>query len=195
MRHDPSAPFGRDALAAPPRLGARHRAIALLIGAMAVKLAYFAALGRPVGCDCGLIWAMPDDPTLNSQVLLDPYTLMHLVSGMLVIALVRTIRPDWGPWTLMGAAIVSSTIWELVENLPPVVAAFNYDPSDPLTYSGDSILNAMADGLAVAAGALLALRMRTVPILLAALAVEIALSLWIADGLVIGILRALGLWS
>lgn len=194
MRHDPSAPFGRDALAAPPSLGARQRAIALLLGAMAVKLAYFAALGRPIGCDCGLIWAMPHNPALNSQVLLDPYTLMHLVSGMLIVALVRKIRPDWGPWTLMGAAIVSSTIWELVENLPAVVAAFNYDPSDPLTYSGDSILNAMADGLAVAAGALMALRMRSLPILMAALAAEIALSLWIADGFVIGILRALGLW-
>lgn len=195
MRHDPSAPFGRDLLSRRDELGDRPRAIALLLAVMALKLAYLATLGRPLGCDCGLVWALPDDPALNSRVLLDPYTLMHLIAGALLVKLLGWLRPDWSLWTVMLAVVVSSTVWEAVENTPVVIAAFGYDPGDPLDYQGDSILNAMADGLAVTAGALAALRLPLAPVLLAALAGELGLSLWIGDGFAIVLLRALGLWS
>ena len=92
-----------DAAATPDDQGSRQsaRAVAVIVTATAVKLAVFAALERPWGCDCGRIWAMPGDPALNSQTLLDPYSLLHAVTGALLVLMVTRLRPDPRP---LGAA-------------------------------------------------------------------------------------------
>lgn len=173
----------------------RLPALALIAAALIVKLAYFVALDRPLGCDCGRIWALPDNPQMNSRVMLDPYTLMHVATGGLLMTFLLWIKPWWSVWALLAAAFVSSTIWEIVENLPMTIELFNYDHGSPLDYRGDSILNAMADGAAVVLGALAALRLPRRGIIALVLAIEIGLTLWIRDGFSLGTLRALGLWS
>ena len=57
----------------------------------------------------------------------------------------------------MAAVIVSSTVWEMAENLPVTIALFGYSAGDPIAYHGDSIVNSMADTLVATLGALLAL--------------------------------------
>lgn len=193
MSSDP-IPTLPDASGTPPRARrgiTRSVAIAAMIAAMAAKLAFFLWLDRPLGCDCGRIWAVPSQPRLNSQVMLDPYTLLHVVFGALLALGLMRLRPRWTGWTLLMTIVVSSTIWELAENLPMIVRLFNYDAGDPLAYHGDSLLNASADTVAAVLGAGLA-RVLPVPVvLLGALVVELWLSVWIGDGFIIATLRAI----
>lgn len=167
------------------------RAVAVIVIATAVKLAVFAALQRPWGCGCGQIWAMPGDPALNSQTLLDPYTALHAVTGALLILLVARLRPDLGLWALIAVVVASSTTWEVIENLPVSIRLFGYEASDPLAYHGDSRLNAFADTTAAVAGALFVRRVSARVVLALAVGTEIALSLWIQDGFIIAAMRAL----
>lgn len=182
-----------DAPDTPPRARrgiTRGQAIASLVAATVAKIAFFLWLNRPLGCDCGRIWAMPSEPRLNSQVMLDPYTLLHVVFGALLAVALRRLRPRWTGWTLLTAVVISSTLWELGENLPPVIRLFSYEAGDPLAYHGDSLLNASADTVAAVLGAGLAQLLPLPAVLLAALAVELWLSFWIGDGFVIATLRA-----
>lgn len=176
-----------------PQVRGRGRQALALIGlALLFKLGFLAVLGRPLNCGCGQIWAMPDQAGLNSRTLLDPYSLLHLVFGAVLVKLVRWKRPDWPLWTLMAAVIVSSTIWEVAENLPLSIDLFGYSPDDPLAYHGDSIVNSVSDTAAAVLGAALALPLTGWVVAVVAVAVELGLSLWIGDGYLITLLRALG---
>lgn len=167
-------------------------ALGIILAATATKLAVFALLDRPWGCDCGSLWAMPGDPGLNSQVMLDPYSLMHLVFGALLVGVLTRVRPHWSVWTLTAVVVAGSTVWEVVENMPLSIRLFNYDAGDPLAYQGDSRLNALADTASAAVGGLITLRLGMGMVLALAVAVELALSVWIGDGFVIATARALG---
>ncbi|WP_410217425.1 DUF2585 family protein [Paracoccus sp. (in: a-proteobacteria)] len=198
MTEDPLAtPPGADHLpdqSLPPRARrglTRGQALALILVAVVAKLAFFAWLDRPWGCDCGRIWALPGDPQLNSRVMLDPYTLMHLVSGAALVQLLMRLRPSWTTWTLLAAVFASGALWEIAENLPVSIRLFNYDAGDPLAYQGDSRLNSLADTAAAAIGALLALRLPFVAVALATLAVEVLLWVWIDDSFILATVRAL----
>ena len=177
-----------------PRPRGRGRQAAILIAAALLgKLAMLAMLGRPPNCDCDQIWAMPGQAGLNSQTLLDPYSLLHFVFGAALVKLVRWKRPDWPLWTLMAAVVVSSTIWEVAENMPISIGLFGYSSGDPLAYHGDSIVNSFSDTMAAVLGAALALPLAGWVIIAVGVAVELGLSLWIGDGYLITLLRALGL--
>ncbi|MFC3167564.1 DUF2585 family protein [Paracoccus fontiphilus] len=174
-----------------PRLRGRGRQAALFIVlALAAKLAFLAILQRPLGCDCNQIWALPGDVRLNSRTVLDPYSLLHMIFGAVLVRLVRWKRPDWPFWTLMAAVIVSSTLWEMVENLPFSIEMFGYSAGDPLAYHGDSIANSMADTLVAALGALLALPLAGWLVAAIAIAAELLLSFWMGDGFGITLWRA-----
>ncbi len=58
---------------------------------------------------------MPGDPALNSRTLLDPYSLLHAVTGALLVLLVTRLRPDLGLWALLAVVVASSTTWEVIE--------------------------------------------------------------------------------
>lgn len=163
----------------------RVPALAVIIASVAVTLAVLAALDRPWGCGCGLLWAMPGRPELNSQVPLDPYTALHAVFGAGLAILLARLRPDWSAWTLIAVVVAGSTVWEVVENLPSSIEMFGYDSDAPLAYRGDSILNALSDTAAATLGALLARRMSGAQVLVAGLAVELTLSVLIRDGFAI----------
>lgn len=176
-----------------PRPRGRGRQAALFIVlALSAKLVFLALLQRPLGCDCGQVWALPGDMRLNSRTVLDPYSLQHLISGAVLIKLVRWKRPDWSVWTLAATVIVSSTIWEMVENLPATIALFGYSAGDPLAYHGDSIVNSVADTLVATLGAMLALPLAGWLVALAAVVAEILLSFGIGDGFLITLWRAFG---
>lgn len=176
-----------------PRLHGRGRqAVVLIVVALLGKLAMLAILGRPLGCDCAQVWAVPDQSGLNSRTLLDPYSLLHLVFGAVLFTMVRWKRPDWPLWTLMAAVIVSSTIWEVAENLPFSIDLFGYAPDDPLAYHGDSIVNSFSDTAAAVLGAALALSLAGWAVAAGAVAVELGLSLWIGDSYLITLWRVLG---
>lgn len=164
--------------------GRGRQAAVLIVLALAAKLAVLLVLNRPLGCDCGQIWSVPGEMARSSRTALDPYSLQHLIFGAALVAVVRRIRPDWPLWTLLAAVVVSSTIWEMAENLPASIALFGYSSGDPLAYDGDSIANSMADTAAAVLGGVLAVPVAGWVVVLTALGVEIGTTAWIGDGFI-----------
>lgn len=192
MSDERSASLTLDASDLPHPRGRGRQAVALILLALLGKLAMLAILGRPLNCDCGQIWAMPNQAGLNSRTLLDPYSLQHLVFGAVLVKLVRWKRPDWSLWTLMATVVVSSTIWEVAENTPFVIELFGYSPDDPMAYHGDSIVNSFSDTTVAVLGAALALPFAGWAVALLAFTAEVLLALWIQDSFLITAWRALG---
>jgi hypothetical protein len=113
-------------------------------------------MGQPFYCRCGSlnVVSLKVFSIHNSQHLLDPYSLTHVMHGVLLAGLFTQI-----PWSRLQAyrfqaAIVLETLWELLENSPMVIqryrmATFSQD------YSGDSLVNSVGDILSCSAGYLI----------------------------------------
>jgi hypothetical protein len=124
----------------------------------------------------------------NSQHLADGYSLLHISFGALIYKLVRRFNPDLRGAYLALTAVASAALWEAIENLPPLIAAFN-SPGFAQTYQGDSIVNALGDVAFVGAGFALALRLAPTAIWAGVLGIELACAALINDGLVWGSAR------
>lgn len=149
-------------------------------------------LGRDWGAGCEGLFQMAPSPDCNSRHFTDAYTLLHVGFGMALAVLFHAIRPTWPARDILLLVVFCSVVWEVVENLPPVIAMFGYQEGDPLAYSGDSIPNSVGDTLAAGIGAALAGPMRPALVIAVVLVIEIGVSLAIADGYVIALLRAIG---
>lgn len=133
-------------------------------------------------------WNVSTLPGDNSQHLMDGYSLLHAMSGAALYFAARVLWPSWPVHIWFLLAIVSSGIWEAVENTPWVIALFN-DPLRPGAYHGDSIVNALSDSAFAGLGFLAA---RTLPpwtIVTFAVLTEAGLVILIQDGFVLGTAR------
>lgn len=174
----------------PMRPGRRCLAGLAIVAAMAAILF---AMGRDLTCPCGIVrlWQPGLDPAENSQQFADWYSLLHIVFGMGLALFVAKMRPRWSLGALLLSALVGHSIWEIAENTPWIIGLFSGGVNAP-HYEGDSILNSIGDTVFALAGALFARRMPLWASLAVVLAVEIAVTIAIDDGFVIGTLRLLG---
>lgn len=167
----------------------------LMGGIVAVQVGMLALMGRDFGCGCGGAWPWQHtpDPAHNSRHFTDPYAFLHLGFGVMVFVILNAMRPHWPRRDLLLLVVVSSAIWEVVENLPMVIALFGYEPGDPLAYDGDRILNSLGDTTFALAGGAIASRL-SLPLSVALVVlIEAMVSLTIHDGYIIALLRAIGL--
>ena len=77
--------------------------------------------------------------------------------------------------------------WEIFENTDMVIQRYRAETIS-LNYYGDSVMNSMCDILAAAAGFILAALLPARATLIAVIALEIALALWIRDSLLLNVL-------
>ncbi len=174
---------------------APSRRFPLPVGFAALAVAQVGALvilGRDWGQGCEGLFQMAPSAECNSRHFTDAYTFLHLGFGMALAMVFHALRPSWGAKDVLLLVIFSSVVWEIVENLPPVIAMFGYQEGDPLAYSGDSIPNSVGDTLAAGIGAALAAQMRPALVIALVLMIEIGVSLAIEDGYIIALLRAIG---
>lgn len=166
-----------------------------MLAVLLVQIASLHLIGRDLGCRCGsdFLWQRTPDPARNSQHFADPYSLLHFGFGVAVFSILALMRPLWRRRDLALLVVVSSAVWEVMENLPFIIEAFGYHPDDPLAYDGDSILNSLGDTAFALMGAFLAAFTPLWTAILSILAVELWTSLSIGDGYLIGLLRAVGL--
>lgn len=115
-------------------------------------LAILLAMDRPPICECGTIklWHGDINSSGNSQHISDWYTPSHVIHGMLFFGLAWLLFVRWriggegvARWSYPLAVLLEAS-WEVIENTPFVIDRYR-SVTVNWGYSGDSILNSMAD--------------------------------------------------
>jgi hypothetical protein len=165
--------------------------IVAVAAAMLVAMALIlAAMGQPWICVCGTVklWAGDIYSADNSQHIADWYTWTHIIHGFLFYCGLWLIAGRWLPRSyLLLIAILGEIGWEILENSPMIIERYRTTTISD-SYTGDSVINSVADVLAMIAGLWLAVRLPVWGSVAIALAIEVVLTLVIRDNLTLNVL-------
>jgi hypothetical protein len=153
-----------------------------MIAAAAVEL----IMGRLPVCRCGYVklWHGVVYSSENSQHLTDWYTFTHVLHGLGFYFLLW-LGLDVGLRFVL--AVAAESAWEVVENSSFIIDRYRA-VTISLDYYGDSVVNSIADVLAMMLGFWIARRARPWLSVLVFVGVEAALALTIRDNLTLNIL-------
>jgi hypothetical protein len=164
----------------------------VILAMVLVKAGFLHLFDRDLVCPCGVkLWYNDSVGPENSQHIADWYSVSHFISGMVFAWVMVKTSPAWTLGWKLVAATAFSAGWEIAENTPLIVNAFQAVTIGE-HYTGDTIINSMFDTLFLLAGFLVALRLAPLAAVLLALGLEILTTVVIGDGLVVGTLRLLG---
>lgn len=168
-----------------PSLFALFLAIDLLI-AFAVTLFL---MDRPPICPCGSVklWHGVVHSSENSQHIADWYTFSHVIHGFLFYGLAHLLLHGTARRWALPFAVAIEGAWELLENSPIIIDRYR-EATMAFGYSGDSILNSIADIGWMAAGFWLAAKLPVRATVALALAFEGLTLLLIRDNLTLNVL-------
>jgi hypothetical protein len=136
---------------------ARRTAIAAFLIIVAAAALALLAMGRNPICTCGAVdlWVGARDSPKTSQMLVDWYSLSHVVHGLIFYAALWLVARRWPVEWRFAAAMLVEASWEVVENTPMVIDRYRATTA-ALGYSGDSVLNSLSDISMMALGFLIA---------------------------------------
>jgi hypothetical protein len=159
------------------------------LGIIAVTAALHYWVGRAPICKCGFVklwwWGEKGAPE-ESQHLLDIYTLSHVLHGLIFFFLIWLIfRGRLSVWAGLVLAVIIESGWELFENSNYLVNRYRAAGFD---YSGDSVINSVADIFAMAVGYLFAALVPWWVSLLLLVGVEVGMATLIRDNLLLNII-------
>jgi hypothetical protein len=134
----------------------RRTATASLV-IIAAAAAILLAMGRNPICTCGTValWVGERDSPRTSQMLLDWYSLSHIVHGLLFYAALWLLARKWPVQGRFLIALSVETAWELIENTPLVIDRYRATTA-ALGYTGDSVINSVSDITMMCLGFLIA---------------------------------------
>lgn len=158
--------------------------VAVLVVVAEVEL----GMGREPMCTCGFIslWHGAVD-SQNSQQIADWYTFTHIEHGLGFYALlVLVARRLPMPLRLLLAVGIEGA-WEIAENSPFIIDRYR-TATLSLDYYGDSVINSVADIIAMMAGFWMARRLPVWGTVAFVVIVEALLALTIRDNLALNII-------
>ena len=123
----------------------------------------------------------------TSQHFLDPYTLTHVLHGVIFFWLASLLFSKLSVAWRFFIAIFAECAWEVLENTNAVIEKYRENTAS-LDYFGDSIFNSIGDVFACAAGFYIAYKLGWKRSLIFFLVTEIVLLVWIRDSLLLNIL-------
>jgi hypothetical protein len=168
-----------------------RKAIPYLVTALIALggLAWLYLAGRNVICPCGTVdlWDGWPAPGQSSQHLFDWYSLSHIIHGILFYALLWLVARRLSIGWRLAIATLIEVAWEVVENSATVIEHYRTGTIS-VDYNGDSVVNSLADIMAMWLGFWLA---RVFPVWLSVatiVALEIVALIAVRDGLFLNIL-------
>lgn len=148
--------------------------------------------GRLWICSCGnvLIWVGQACSSNTSQHLFDPYSFTHVLHGFLFFWLIAWLVPRLHASRQLILAVAVEAAWEVLENSNFVIERYR-TATAAIGYNGDTIVNSMGDIVCCIVGFMIAQRLGFRRSLIAFLALELVLIIWIKDSLLLEILMLL----
>jgi hypothetical protein len=147
------------------------------------------AQGRLFLCACGQfeIWTSDTCSANNSQQLIDPYSLTHVLHGFLFFYLVALFFKRLTRNRQLVLAIALEAAWEVFENSSFVIDRYR-TATAALGYQGDTVVNSIGDLLCAIVGFLIARKVGVLQSLILFVLFELILLLWIRDSLLLQVL-------
>ena len=176
--------------------------VIVFVGIILLTVLWLLWIGREPICKCGYIklWHGQVVSSENSQHISDWYTPSHIIHGFLFFGLLWLVARRLSiAWRLVIATLIEAA-WEILENSDAVIERYR-SVTISLDYYGDSVLNVVADILAMVLGFFLASRL-PVWVTVALILLFEAMTIWlIRDGLALNVLMlvwpvdAVGAWQ
>lgn len=162
---------------------------AAMIAALIVQASALWALGRPLLCGCGefKLWEGDAASPGLSQQLTDWYSFTHVIHGVLFYFLLWLAAPGLSVGQRFMIALALEVGWEILENTPFAIRHYRKQPPAQ-NYAGDSIVNSLADTLAMALGFVLAWRLPVLAVIAISVLLEVGVALNIRDNFTLNVL-------
>ena len=124
----------------------RRRAVLVCVAIIGIAAFALLAMGRNPICTCGAVdlWVGDRDSPKTSQMLIDWYSLSHVVHGLLFYAILWLVARRWPVERRFLTALLIEAAWEVIENTPWIIDRYRATTA-ALGYTGDSVLNSVAD--------------------------------------------------
>ncbi len=164
----------------------------VVLALILLTAAWLLWIGREPICKCGYVklWHGEVVSSENSQHIADWYTPSHIIHGFLFFGFLWLVARRLSLGWRLAIATAVECLWEIVENSDAVIERYR-SVTISLDYYGDSVLNVVADVVAMIVGFWLASKLPVWLTVALALGFE-ALTLWlIRDGLALNVIMLL----